>query len=342
MNSFFNKLILGLGMIAIGVLYLLGQLNLLTFDLGFILSTYWPVFIIFFGLKGLVISRSSGGGFFIWSIFMIFLGAYFLLNNLGVDSFNYDNMYKFIVPVLLILFGLNILFKGSSSNRIREELKNERRRERETRRQDHREMKEQIRNRNRILKDQSLADYQATSIPPTEDISELPPISPPEWEDDKFRAETQKFTEEAYRKADHNWKGSNYSHYKQHDKVNRSSFIGDIYFGQESWELSPLNISLFIGDTIIDLTKASIPDGETSIHVSSFIGNLKIFIPNDMQIEVSVTASAFISDMKVLDRYESGLFKNLHAQTRDYVDGDKKIRIIVSTFIGDVIVKRVG
>jgi lia operon protein LiaF len=106
--------------------------------------------------------------------------------------------------------------------------------------------------------------------------------------------------------------------------------------------ITPLNISLFIGDTVIDLTNASIPDGETSIQVSSFIGDLKIFIPNDMHLEVSVTASAFISDMKVLDRYESGLFKNLQAQSRDYADAEKKIRISVSTFIGDVIVKRVG
>jgi lia operon protein LiaF len=349
MNSFFNKLVFGLGMIAIGVLYLLDQLNVLTFDLGFMLSTYWPVFIIFFGLKGLLIrNKHSGGGSFIWSFFVIFLGVYFLLNNLGVEAFNYDNMYKFIVPVLLILFGLNVLFKGSSSNSIRDELRNNRRQEREARRQDHREMKEQMRYRNKMIKDQALENYKTPPIiPPIDipDISEMqpiPPNPPTGGGDDPLRAEKQHFTNEAYQKADSDWKWTHYNHLKHNDKVNRSSFIGDIHFGQEDWELTPLNISLFIGDTVIDLTKASIPDGETSIQVSSFIGDLKIFIPNDMHLEVSVTASAFISDMKVLDRYESGLFKNLQAQTRDYADADKKIRISVSTFIGDVIVKRVG
>jgi lia operon protein LiaF len=289
------------------------------------------------------------------------------LNNLGVEAFNYDNMYKFIVPMLLILFGLNILFKGSNSSGIREELRNEQRRKREAIKQKHREMKEQIRNSNRhtLHKHQPLENYQPTSFTPSIEIPDLPLITSNESEpEDPNREEKHKFTEQAYKEAyketykeankdtykdnyketDKNWKWKNLGHQQnnQHDKVNRSSFIGDIHYGHEDWDLTPMNVSLFIGDTVIDLTKASIPDGETTIYVSSFIGDCKIFIPNDMQLEVSVTASAFISDMKVLDRYESGLFKNLQAQTRDYVDADKKIRIMVSTFIGDVIVKRVG
>jgi lia operon protein LiaF len=90
MNVFFNKLVFGLGMIAVGVLYLLNQLDITHFDLGYLLSTYWPVFIIYFGLRGIFIrNKHSGGGSFIWSFFVIFLGVYFLLNNLGVESFFY-------------------------------------------------------------------------------------------------------------------------------------------------------------------------------------------------------------------------------------------------------------
>ncbi|QGR00029.1 hypothetical protein EHS13_10310 [Paenibacillus psychroresistens] len=331
-------------MIAIGVLYLLDQLDVLTFDLGYMLSTYWPIFIIFFGLKGLMSrNKHSGSGSFIWSFFVIFLGVYFLLNNLGVEAFNYDNMYKFIVPVLLILFGINILFKGTSSNVLRDELRNEKREERELRRQVHREIKQQIHNSHRVHKNQPLDDYKTQAEIPVVDRTELPPLSAPFEHEDPFRAEKHNFTEEAYKQADKHWKWKNFGHvHNEQDKVNRSSFIGDIHYGQDNWDLTPMNISLFIGDTVIDLTKANIPDGETKIYVSSFIGDFKIFIPNDLQLEVSVTASAFISDMKVLDRYESGLFKNLEAKTRDYADADKKIRIVVSTFIGDVIVKRVG
>jgi lia operon protein LiaF len=318
MNHLFNKMIFGLGMIAIGVLYLLNQLNLTQFDLGYLFSTYWPVFIIYFGLRGLFIPNR--GGSMIWSFFVIFLGVYFLLNNLGVDAFSYDNMYKFILPVLLILFGFNVLFKGTQANINREELRREKRRERESLRQEQREMKRQKRHNYHSEKEQYKEPYtMPVSAPLTG--AEAQPIHPPRESD---------------------WKWTNYSHNPAPGKTQRSSFIGDIHFGQEDWQLTPLDISLFIGDTVIDLTRANIPTGETRINVSSFIGDLKIFIPNDMQLEVSVTASAFISDMKVLDRYESGLFKNVQTQTRDYNDGEKKILIMVNTFIGDVIVKRVG
>jgi lia operon protein LiaF len=340
MNTLFNKLIFGLGMIAIGVLYLLNQLNLTQFDLGYLFSTYWPVFIIYFGLRGLFVPNR--GGSVIWSFFVIFLGIYFLLNNLGVDAFSYDNMYKFIVPVLLILFGFNVLFKGSQANVNRKELRREQRREYENARQEQREKKRQMRQNFRTIQDLEKEPYMAS--PPLRRIDEpvVPPIYPPGQPQEHLTSGKQSFTDEAYKKAESDWKWTNYSHNPQQGKVNRSSFIGDIHFGQENWELTPLDISLFIGDTVIDLTKANIPLGETRINVSSFIGDLKIFIPNDMQLEVSVTASAFISDMKILDRYESGLFKNVQTQTRDYNDAEQKIRIFVNTFIGDVIVKRVG
>jgi lia operon protein LiaF len=344
-----NKLVFGLGMIAVGMLYLLNQLGITHFDLGYLLTTYWPVFIIYFGLRGLFIrNKHSGGGSFIWSFFVIFLGVYFLLNNLGVESFSYDNMYKFIVPVLLILFGFNVLFKGSHTHKAREDFKNEQRAERENRRQEHREMKAQLRYNNKMTKEKILEEYSVPTHLPAIDFpktnSFTPSGDPIGVNEEPLHEGKQTYTDEAYQKAQGDWKWKNHNHHHTqiHNKTNRSSFIGDIYFGQDDWVLTPLNISLFIGDTIIDLTKASIPDGETNIHISSFIGDLKIFIPNDMQLEVSVTASAFISDMKILDRYESGLFKNVQAQTRDYADADKKIRITVSTFIGDVIVKRVG
>ncbi|MDB5054688.1 MAG: hypothetical protein JWM44_2738 [Bacilli bacterium] len=322
MNGFFNKLIFGLGMIAIGVLYMLNQLGWMTFDLGNFLSTYWPTIIIYFGLRGLFIhNKHSWGGSFIWSLFVIFLGTYFLLNNLGVDGLSYENMYKFIVPVLLILFGVNVLFKGPRQKRKAEDWWGQEYVDSKIRKHERKAMKQQMRNEFRAMKEEGRTDYSGLG--------------------EQIREESKTYYDEVYNKANHDWKKGSQD-YRHNGKISRSSFIGDVFFGEDDWDLAPLDVSLFIGDTVIDLTKANIPMGETKINVSSFIGDLKVFIPNDMQVEVCVIASAFISDMKVLDRYESGLFKNLQTQTRDYGDADKKIKIVVSTFIGDVIIKRVG
>jgi lia operon protein LiaF len=122
----------------------------------------------------------------------------------------------------------------------------------------------------------------------------------------------------------------------------KSGFIGDVHLGQDYWELKPMTISHFIGDTVIDLTKASIPYGETKLVISSFVGDVKMFVPSDLDVEVSVTSSSFIGDMNVFDRRESGFFRHMQTETPYYWESDRKIRLIVSTFIGDVLVKKVG
>jgi lia operon protein LiaF len=90
------------------------------------------------------------------------------------------------------------------------------------------------------------------------------------------------------------------------------------------------------------LTRASIPFGETVIHVSAFIGDLRVYVPNDVQLEVSVQASSFLGNMNVFERREEGMFRHMVAEPPHYYEAEKRIRIIVNLFIGDVRVKRVG
>lgn len=127
-------------------------------------------------------------------------------------------------------------------------------------------------------------------------------------------------------------------------KENRHSFIGDtrIGRGRNPWDLQSLNVSHFIGDIEIDLTRANIPYGRTTIDVSVFIGDIKIYVPNDLQLEVSVQASSLIGDLIVFENKESGLMRSLRQETPHYRDADKKLRINVNLFIGDARVKRVG
>ncbi|GIP15618.1 hypothetical protein J40TS1_12600 [Paenibacillus montaniterrae] len=124
--------------------------------------------------------------------------------------------------------------------------------------------------------------------------------------------------------------------------IDRSVFIGDIHYGKQHWELKPMNLSAFIGDMKIDLSKAHIPYGETRIQISAFIGDVKVYIPNDVTLGVSIQMNAFIGDTKLIDQKESGLMGSYDLSTPNYHECDRKVLLQVSTFIGDVKVKRVG
>ena len=87
---------------------------------------------------------------------------------------------------------------------------------------------------------------------------------------------------------------------------------------------------------------AQIPPGETKITISSFIGDVKVYVPNDFELGVKVVSSAFIGDVKVLGQKEGGLFTNVGSQSPRYSESDRRIKLIVSTFIGDTRVTKVG
>ncbi len=128
---------------------------------------------------------------------------------------------------------------------------------------------------------------------------------------------------------------------KKDKTVNESSFIGDYYIGRDYFRLKPLNVSHFIGDTVIDLTKAQIPYGTTRINVSSFIGDVVIYMPNDPEVGVKVHTSSFLGDHNVLGNRRSGMVGGVD-ETRNYDDCAKRIKINVSSFISDVNVNIVG
>ncbi|OGX60604.1 MAG: hypothetical protein A2189_09230 [Paenibacillus sp. RIFOXYA1_FULL_44_5] len=164
-------------------------------------------------------------------------------------------------------------------------------------------------------------------------------------ENRKSRSSEKASYEQAYHHSEDlsqpKWFKETYS-WKDKKEDNHSSFIGDIYVGQDYWELVPTNVSIFIGDTVLDLTKATIAYGQTTINISCFIGDVKVLVPNDIELDVSVAVSSVIGDVNVFDRHESGMFRTVSIQSDQYSLAEKRIHIQMSTFIGAVQVKKVG
>jgi lia operon protein LiaF len=325
-----NRIFLGLALIAAGVLFMLDRAGFITFDIGSLFRDYWPVLIIYFSAVGLVFQRKMNSGWigsYFWNLVGIAVGFYFLGRNLGFIDLSFGELIPYVIPVALILFGVHMIFGPRGRAKRLDGFEK--------------------RNPEPEFVNEEIPDL---GTPPTEPISNF---------DEQFEARFGRTTPErgaaaeAAHSRSHTEKPpvSKPLHEKHHsgffgwsnDRVeNRSGFITDIKIGQDYFELKPMNISLFIGDTVLDLTKARIPAGETKINVSSFIGDVKIYIPNDLDLEICVVSSSFLGDSNVLDRREGGLFRNLNLATPGYQEAEKRLRIHVSVFIGDLTVQRVG
>lgn len=96
-------MIIGLGVIAVGILFLLRNVGVLYFD---DIWQYWPVILIVVGISKLTSIHSAHqvtSGIIIGGI-----GTIFLLRNLG---YIYGNIWEYIWPGVLIAVGLSILVK---------------------------------------------------------------------------------------------------------------------------------------------------------------------------------------------------------------------------------------
>jgi len=346
-----HRFLWGLVVIAVGVVFLLNHLGVVSMSIGEFFSIYWPIFVILFGVQGMLLQTR---GVFWWNPLVVLIGVLFLGRNLEWFDWEIGDLMQLLWPIIIILVGISMIFKGS-----------------------------------RGKKRSNPSDEQWNPItPPEPPIPPAPPVPPvppgpppappedgvpfsrsessppppPNWNASAPAGDAPRHWKEQWKDAKREWKqtkrewkenvrGHHGWRHTHHDhgwhggygaRDTHSRFIGDIYFGNDYWELTPMNISHFIGDTTLDLTKAQVPLGETRIQISSFIGDVKVYVPNDSRIGIQVMSSCLIGDVKVLDQKRGGFFNQMSVESPTYHDAEQRVILVVSSFIGDVRVMKVG
>ncbi|MFI2856462.1 cell wall-active antibiotics response protein LiaF [Paenibacillus sp. JSM ZJ436] len=359
-----NQLFGGLLLIGIGALFILNELGIQSFSLGELFSTFWPVILIYAGLQG-IFSAKQDGCAVLGSFIPLIIGVYFLGHNLNLLWFSFGDLLRIAVPVILIGSGLYVIF---SPKRKRDKAF------KATSDDDYRKPGRE---------NDAYDAYDAHDAPPPPAPGELESSLDEVFEqrfgsgdrdlkgprdadrnrregDSSYRDYSDRHEEQEYESSRRRSRRKGDSHYEYGDQdddgayeeyhncgnskryTNKSSFIGDIHLGKDYFELKPTNISQFIGDTVIDLTRAQIPYGKTKINISAFIGDIKVFVPNDLDVGIRVSTSSFIGDMSVLGQKRSGFLSSVGLESPDYRESGKKIVIHISAFIGDVKVNKVG
>jgi predicted membrane protein len=101
-RDYLGRIFAGSFIILIGVLFLFGNLGRL--DFGDVISTFWPLILIFIGLWHLVAHEFRRSGF---GLVLIAVGSFFLLDNLDVIR---GGVWLYFWPLLIIVVGLWIVF----------------------------------------------------------------------------------------------------------------------------------------------------------------------------------------------------------------------------------------
>ncbi|WP_409304562.1 cell wall-active antibiotics response protein LiaF [Peribacillus sp. SCS-155] len=116
--------------------------------------------------------------------------------------------------------------------------------------------------------------------------------------------------------------------------------IGSIEFKKTNWALEPMRMYKAIGDYYIDLSKAYIPEGETPIAISGWIGDIAIIVPDDLAIKVDARVN--IGDIKMFSLSSSQINgNNIFYESPEYDSAIKKVKINISLTIGDIRIDKV-
>lgn len=105
------------------------------------------------------------------------------------------------------------------------------------------------------------------------------------------------------------------------------------------WTVQNEEFWLGVGDVELDMTQAIIPPGETVIRVYSFVGDVDIFVPRTVGVDVQM--NGFVIDSDVLGRDYDSFLTPISVQSENYATAESRLRVEMTSFITDLKIKHV-
>ncbi|MEN8240336.1 MAG: cell wall-active antibiotics response protein LiaF [Chloroflexota bacterium] len=115
-------------------------------------------------------------------------------------------------------------------------------------------------------------------------------------------------------------------------------FAGDKDYAA-NWQVQDENLNMFAGDIFIDLGKADLPAGRTTIGVRCFASDIDINLPEDVGLRVSSTG--FVVETKIKGENTSHVMTGFNYKSPNYDSAEKKFDLITQSFAIELSVREV-
>ncbi|MDD4335327.1 MAG: cell wall-active antibiotics response protein [Desulfotomaculaceae bacterium] len=118
-----GSFLLGIAIIALGVVLLLNNFNIIDVSAGYLISTYWPLLLVLWGIDLLLPGAGSRSfkpgrksGALITGLILIALGLLVIGHNLDLYELDFSFFWSLFWPVVIILIGWSLLRSTSGSD----------------------------------------------------------------------------------------------------------------------------------------------------------------------------------------------------------------------------------
>ncbi|MCK9486941.1 MAG: cell wall-active antibiotics response protein LiaF [Dehalococcoidia bacterium] len=116
-----------------------------------------------------------------------------------------------------------------------------------------------------------------------------------------------------------------------------SRAIGHVRSAGE-WRVDDAVVRTIIGDIHLDLRSAELPPGETELTLLCWLGTIQVRVP--AHVGVDVEAQTFVGTVDALGVREEGVIRDISVRSDGYEAATHRLRLRVSTVIGEVLVVR--
>ncbi|PYZ97705.1 hypothetical protein CR205_03675 [Alteribacter lacisalsi] len=312
-----NK-ILGLLILAVGVLYLLNNTGVIDATFGQMVSTYWPLIIIAIGLKVLLeglwetyrFARRDkwrfGGTF--WGLAITAVGIVILGNRAGWFYYTLADLWSWTWPLLIIFAGFQLL-KGRNTVVVFD-------RDKDGKEYSYRMSGSEDEDEDEYFDKETFKKNLKKDIKRTVEEATRPSR---EYEQEVNKKKTGHAEEGRKRAFQHG----------RSDVERVSQFVGEVSLGRRPWKLNNTDIKTTIGAVEVDLTTAVLKDGVNYLDIDVFIGAVEVTVPKDMAIKV--TARANVGEANLFGDSGSGTYTSVN-----FDEAEQKVVMNVRTNIGAV------
>jgi lia operon protein LiaF len=117
-----------------------------------------------------------------------------------------------------------------------------------------------------------------------------------------------------------------------------SGVVGELRI-RDPWTLTDNDVSLWVGEISVDVTKALMPNRDSHLQVSAMAGECTITVPRELA--VSVTAELFAGEIRALEQYRAGMLPKVSFRTPGFDEAEKRLTLDIKMKFGEITVRAV-
>lgn len=104
----------------------------------------------------------------------------------------------------------------------------------------------------------------------------------------------------------------------------------------EAWRVDDAVVRTVIGDILLDLRYAMLPEGETELTLLCWLGTIQVRAPHDLALDV--TAQTVVGTVDILGVRDEGVIRDIAVRSDHYDDAPRRLKLRLSTFVGELLV----